>query len=119
MNRTIQECSDALVAALSEVPELNASVIDGRTANPPQAIVNPPTMEWNSFCGGPNLLTFKVTLIAKADALSAERLYKFIPLIAAAVNGVEDALVVSAAPGTYGGTGDGFPAYNIDIEMSP
>lgn len=121
MNRTVQECSNDLVAALKAIPGLRASVIDGVAINPPHAVVGPPTVTYEGFCGGDILstLTFHINLVAKSDALSTERLYTFLPLIAAAVNGVKGAVVIQATPGTYGGTGDGFPAYNIELEMSP
>jgi hypothetical protein len=119
--RSPQVISDALVAALGAVPGLRASVIDGRDFNPPQAIVGPPTLTYETFCGGagPSEMSFPVTLIVKPDARSMERLFDMIPLVTDAVMGVEGAVVMTATPGTYGGSGEGLPAYTFEIEVSP
>lgn len=118
-DRSVQDCSDALVAALKAVPNLRASVIDGREINPPQAIVGPPSMVFEHFCEGPTELSFPVTLVVKVDTLALERLYKMLPLVVAAIDSVSDAVVTVAEPGSWGPAGEEMPAYTLTVGMNP
>lgn len=117
--RTPAQISDALVAVLKTIPGLHAHVMDGRQANPPVAIVGPPSMRWTGYCGPASEMTFPVTLVVRKDDKTIERLYDLLPAISVAIDTVEDASVVAATPGTWGSADDGYPAYTLTIEVAP
>lgn len=68
----------------------------------------------------PNEARIPIWVIVPSDKRAAANLYTVLPLIAAALDDVPDAVVVSAGPGRYPSETDQkvFPAYEVIVEYA-
>lgn len=85
----------------------------------PAVVVGVPALTWEGVCDGPTSAQFPVWVVVPNDLERAEsRLYELVPLVAAALDGVRDATVIRADPGTYPSSSGDLPAYQIQVDVA-
>lgn len=114
----VAEVSGALAAALRTVDGLRVYTDPGAVIDPPGALVGPPQLTWGGYVAAPTEARFVVVLMVAADERALERLWDLVPLVAAAVDTVPDAVVRQANPGVWLTGGIELPCYEIQIEAS-
>lgn len=112
----VSAAAAALEAALKTVDGFRVYADPAATVDPPGLVLVPPILTWSAYRGDPTDATFVVAVVVKPDARAVERLWEHVPLVAAAVDGLSDAAVRRAEPGTW--TANDLPAYLIEIEVS-
>ena len=113
----IGDTAEALRTALRGVKGLRVFDDPGAVNSPPGAVVGPPVLRWESYDAMPSSATFTVYLIAKAEARAMDRLFEYLPLVAAAVDTVTDAVVTTAQPGMYQANGSDLPTYELTVTV--
>jgi hypothetical protein len=112
----LQGMRDA-VAELAAAELLHVPPDVGPGVDPPAVIVGAPALLWEGLCG-PTSAQVIVWVVVTLDDLSLARLLELVPLVAVALDTVENATVVRADPGTYPiGTSD-LPAYQIHVDVA-
>jgi hypothetical protein len=116
---SVESAVNALSAALADVEDLRVYTDPGAALDPPAAFVGPPVLSWTGAPGGePNLGQFLVILTVAQDDRSLPRLWSLLPSVVDALESVTDAVVISAAPGTWRTGAVDLPCYEIKLEMS-
>lgn len=113
------EAADALRAALATVEGVRHYPDVGPGVDPPATVLGVPSLEWGSMCQEPTSASWVVYLVVAADsARAASTLFQLLPRVVAALDAVEDAVVVRADPGTYPASSGDLPAYQIQIDVA-
>lgn len=115
---TVKEAARDLLAALGAVDDLRVYADPGASVAPPGVVLGPPTLTWEGMCAEPTSATFLVYLVTQLDDRSLERLWDLVPLVAAAVDAMPDAVVRTASPGSFLSGGTELPAYLIETEVA-
>lgn len=108
----------ALSEALRDVPGLRVDTSGLGLAEPPAAVVGPPTVTWSAYSDVVTDATFDVVLYVPQDERAVGRLLKFLPLVRDAIESVEDAVVTTAIPEIFRSGGTDLPAYRFQIEVT-
>ncbi len=114
----ISDVRDSLNVALKTVQGLRVYSDLGESMDPPAAIVGPPRLNWEAQCPGPTSARFLVYVVVGADERALENLWRWVELAADALDGVLDATVIRADPGTFNSGGNDLPSYEITVEVS-
>lgn len=97
---------------------LRAVTDPGAPVNPPAALIGPPSLKWETYCGSPTSATYLVYAVVTADDRSITRLAELLPKVVDAINAVTQAQVVRAQPTVWAAAGQEFPAYEITVEVA-
>lgn len=116
MAGAVADAAASLILALRGVDGVRIYDDPAATIDPPGIVLAPPTLTWDGYRTEPTDATFVVAVVVRPDARAMERLWDLVPLVAAAVDGVPDAAVRRAEPGTW--TANDLPAYLIEIEVA-
>lgn len=114
----IQQARQELVTALNAVQGARVHPDLGPGLSPPVLVVGVPALEWQTVCENPTTARFPVYVVVKRDDRTADRLMELLPLVTAAVDGVPDAVVTRADPGSYPTSDGDLPAYQITVEYA-
>lgn len=117
---TIAEKAAELAEALRTVtlPGFRVYPDVGPGVSPPGAVVGAPTFRWETGSAAPTSARWPVWLVVTAGDRAAQHLWELLPPVTEALDGVLDAAVVEASPGTYPTSGGDLPAYIIEIEVN-
>lgn len=113
----IKEKVDELEAALRGVEGSRYYGEPGATIDRLGVVMTSPELRWDHFCEGPNAATFLIYVVTAADERALEDLWELVPRVALALDGVENAAVTRAAPGTFYTGGSELPSYEITCEV--
>jgi hypothetical protein len=115
----VDQMWDALEEALSGVEGCRVYQDPGATLDPPALVVIAPLLTWDGYRSVPSEATFTVLLAVKSDDRANQRLRELRPLVSAAIESVEDAVLIRAIPGaTPNGSGGALPSYLFEVECS-
>ncbi|PZG18979.1 hypothetical protein C1I95_12435 [Micromonospora craterilacus] len=117
----IKKAAERLHQALVPVKGVRVYPDIGPDVSPPAAVIGPPALTWEGLpgCGGePTSGRFGVWVVVDDDDRSVSRLIELVPPVAAALDAVDDAVVVRADPTTYPGSSKDLPAYQIQVDMA-
>ncbi|MBK1785133.1 hypothetical protein [Prauserella cavernicola] len=119
----VREAAERLEAALATVGDLRVTRDLGSNVDPPAAIIGPPRLDWDGYLplgelAQPTSATCVVYVAVANDDRSLERLWEFVPRVAAALSEVQDAVTTSALPGMFPVGNADLPCYEITVEMS-
>ncbi|MDN5929485.1 MAG: hypothetical protein L0I24_00200 [Pseudonocardia sp.] len=115
---TISVVSEALAAALRTVPGVRVWTDLHSPIDPPGVVLGPPALTWSSYTADPTTGRFLAYVVVPADGRALTALWDLVPLVAAAVDTVQDAVVLRADPANFSGGSADLPAYMIEIEVS-
>lgn len=115
---SVKAAAEALQVAVGAVNGVRLHKDLGGTIAPDAVVVGPPSLTWEAYCLEPTGATFVVWVITKADKRAVERLWELVPLVATALDGVDDATVSRADPGSYPSGGTELPAYSIQVDVA-
>lgn len=109
-----------LCDALDTVGGLRVLRRPGALGNPPVAYVPPPELTWDGYVTEPTEAVFEVVLAVAADDRAIENLFRFLPLVTAAIEDAEqvDAVVKTATPGVWRTGNTELPCYFIRTEVA-
>lgn len=111
---------DELLDALRVVPDLRVHGDPGALVDPPAGVLSPPTFVWDGMLSEPTAATVTLALVAPQSDRALRTLLRLLGPVVAAIDSVPDAVVRTAAPGTFAaGDGVDLPAYLIEIEVIP
>lgn len=122
MSTAARDAYDSLKAGLKTVPELRQFEL-GQAIDIAGLVVGMPGLQWETygnFGGGtppPTTARFVVFLVVPMDPRAMARLFDHIEDVTAAVETVENAVVISAEPGFYNDNTANKPCYTISVEM--
>lgn len=114
----ITEAAEALVAALQTVDGVRSYTDLGAVVDPPATILGPPALSWQGIGSTPAEARFLVIVAEQADDRAMPRLWDLVPRVAEALEDVQDAVVISATPGSWTTGGTELPCYEITVEIS-
>ncbi|MFI6160390.1 hypothetical protein ACIA59_10620 [Micromonospora haikouensis] len=115
----IEQAEKVLRDALRAVDGARLHPDVGAGVSPPALVVGVPSLTWEGMCAGPTSARWLVYVVVPADnARAAGRLMELVLRVAAALDAVDDAVVVRADPGTYPASGGDLPAYEIQVDMA-
>lgn len=114
----LTEAAEALVAALETVDGVRPYTDIGAVMDPPCSILGPPTLTWRGVGSTPAEARFLVIVAEVADDGALPRLWDLVPRVVEALEDVQDAVVISAAPGSWTTGGTDLPCYEITVEMA-
>lgn len=114
----IQEHTAELVAALRTVGGARYHEDLGATVNPPASILGPPSFMWETGVPFPTSARFLVYVIVAFGPRAVEQLVELVPIVAVAIEGLTDAVMIRADPGVYPSGGVDLPAYELQVEVS-
>lgn len=86
--------------------------------DPASIVLGPPALTFEALCPEPSDARFLVYVVVGADEYALERLWALVPKVAAACDGVQDAAVRRADPGTYPSGGVELPSYAIQVDYA-
>lgn len=118
MYASVTAATDAIAAALSGVTGVRYHRQLGGLVDPPATVLPVPRLTWNGPGSEPTEATWTVGLIVDRDGREAERLESLLPLVVAALEDLDDVVVISADPGSYPAGGAELPAYLITVEVA-
>lgn len=108
-----------LVAACNAVEGLRAYDDPGAAFDPPCVLVSPPRLLWGTYSDGdPATARHVAFLMVRHDDRAVAELERLVPLVGAAVYGVDDAVITGAMPGMWRTGKVELPCYEIQIEVS-
>lgn len=108
-----------LVAACGAVEGLRAHDDPGASFDPPCVLVSPPILQWGTYSdGAPSTARHVAILMVKHDDRAIPNLERLVPLVGAAIYGVDDAVITGAMPGMWRAGKTELPCYEIQIEVS-
>lgn len=113
----------ALEAAAATLPDVRAFRVYSEptdVVDPPGVVLFPPTFGWEAGPPGPpRSATFTATVCVQGGTgtVSAD-LYTVLPVVTEAIESVDDALMVSAEPGSYTAGEVDLPAYILRFEVA-
>lgn len=110
--------AEELETAAKTVPNVRFYRDLGATVDPPALVIGPPRLQWESYCVDPTSATFIVIVMVAMNERAQEALWDLVPLVAAAMSDVEDAVVTTASPGVFNAGGTDLPSYEITVEVS-
>lgn len=111
---------EQVLAAVRTIDGLRVHDDPGEVVDPPAAVLLPPAFTWDGYLSDPTGATVTLALVAPSNDRALRTLLGYLPAVVAAVDGVPDAVVRSAAPGVLAdGPGTDLPAYLIEIEVIP
>lgn len=105
----------ALKAALGAVDEIRVYTDPGAKIDPPAAVVSLPDLRWENYQAPPTAAVFSIALIVKANDHAVDELARLVPEVAAAIETVDNAAVLTARVGAWR---DQLPAYLIEVEYA-
>jgi len=109
---------DALFVALEGVDGLRVVRGIGLQVDPPAVVIPPPNLTWSAMGDDPTDATFSVGLLVVNNDRITEQLLYWQPLVVAALQTVDNAVVTTAALGSWpAGGGTDLPAYLITTEV--
>ena len=114
----IEDAIAALAEGLGEVPRARVYVDLGKPVDPPGLVIGPPALTWEGYCSDPTSAVFMVYFVVAADDKSMSGLYAGIPVVAGAIDGVENAALARATPGTWQGGSGELPAYLFEVNYT-
>lgn len=114
----VKDAVAALNTALKGVEQVRLHADPGAAINPPATVVGPPSLTWDALAVWPTAARFLVYVVVAADQRALERLWDLVPVVAEAIDGLEDAVVVRADPGTYQTSGGELPCYQIQVDYA-
>lgn len=114
----VKAAAAALKAALKTVQDVIPHTDPGATIDPPATVLGPPALTWDALYGGPTSARWLVYVVVGVDDRAIERLWDLVPVVAAALDEVDDAVVIRADPGTYLTGGGELPCYSIQVDVS-
>jgi hypothetical protein len=115
----VEAVIDALYGALAAVDGLRVARGVGLRLDPPAALVGPPQLELNGIASEPTEATFIVPVVVADGEHTLADLMAWTPLVIAAIDAVDDAVVRRADPGSWpAGSGSDLPAYLITVEVA-
>jgi hypothetical protein len=115
----IEQAIEALYEALSGIDGLRVVRGIGVRLDPPAAVVGPPQLVWEGMGSEPTDATFAVPVVVANTEYAMADLMVWAPLVAAAVDQVQDMVVRRAEPGSWpAGSGSDLPAYLITVEVA-
>jgi hypothetical protein len=110
--------AEALAEALRTVEGLRVHTDPGALLDPPAAVVGPPALAWEGYDAAPTSARFVVVVVVAMDERALPRLWDLVPLVAAAVDTVPDAVLRTADPGVWSANGADLPSYELLIEVA-
>lgn len=117
--------ADALIDACDRIQDALLTVEGvrpytdlGAVLDPPATVLGPPTLTWTGVGSSPSEARFLVIVAEQADDGALPRLWALVPLVVEALEDIDNAAVVSAAPGTWTTGGTDLPCYEITLEMA-
>lgn len=114
----VSDVALALKAALETVPGVRVYTDLHTPVDPPGIVLGPPSLTWSAHCNGPTSGRFLAYVVVTADDRALTALWDLVPLVADAVETVEDAVVMRADPANFSGGSSDLPSYMIEIEVS-
>lgn len=117
MSTVVQDAALALESALKTVEGLRVYRLSDNV-DPPAFVVGAPALRWDNFCGDPTEATFAVFLIETGDDRALERLWQHVGPASEAIDTVENAAVISAAPAIFEAGATPLPCYVLSVEVS-
>lgn len=114
----IEDAIADLAEGLKEVPKARVHTDLGKPVDPPGLVIGPPALTWEGYCSDPTAAVFMVYFVVAADDRSMAALYAGIPVVAAAIDGVENAVLARAMPGAWQGGGTELPAYLFEVNYT-
>lgn len=115
---SVQAAHDALLAALRTVPGVRAYGELSASADPPAVYLHPPELTWGGPSSAPTEAVFSVALVVDADDRTTDRLYRLLPRVSAAIDGVDDVVLRTAEPGAWTAGDTALPCYFFRIEVA-
>lgn len=120
---TPAQAAQLLETALRTVEGLRVYRDRGASIDPPAAIVGLPQLGWQTYCGpAPTHARFRVDLVVPADELANERLWRLIPLVAEALEAVQNATLApveyAASPAMFTVGQTQLPGYEIQVDFA-
>jgi hypothetical protein len=114
---TVRQALEALRAAARTVDGLRVFNDVGPAIDPPCVVVPVPVLTWEGLCG-PTNATFNIAIVVRPKDAS-QALLTFLPLVVAAIETVDGAVVMRADPAVYPGTTAGdLPAYQVTVDYA-
>lgn len=114
----VKVAAEALEVALNAVENVRAYRDPSAVLVPPGVVIGPPRLAFEAYCLEPTSATFPLYLVVKFDDRVLERMWSFVPTIAAAVDKVPGAAVTRADPGVFNANGQDMPCYEITTEVA-
>lgn len=109
---------DDLREALETVDGVRVYTDPGAVLDPPAIVIGPPRLDWETGSPEPTTARLLVIVAVTADDRALPRLWALVPQVAAAIEDVVDAVVLSASPGSWMAGGADLPCYEITTEVS-
>ncbi|MFI6759365.1 hypothetical protein ACIBF5_09515 [Micromonospora sp. NPDC050417] len=116
MNAVTKAAAD-LLTALGTVPDVVAYGDPGESVRPPATVLGPPALTWESLSASPTSARWLVYIVVPAEERALDRLWELVPLVAAAIDQLPDAVVIRADPGAFL-SGAELPCYELTIEVA-
>lgn len=114
----VKAAAEALEFALKTAVNLRVHRDLGANVDPPALVLGPPALTWEGVCLEPTEARFLVYVVVRADEYALERLWALVPQVSEALDGVTDAAVRRADPGSYPSAGVDLPAYSIQVDYA-
>jgi hypothetical protein len=124
---SLQAAHDALAAALQAASdglpaEHSFGVVQelADTIDPPAVVLAPPELDWTDapIGTGPTSATWTAALVVGADDQRRAVLYRLLPVVTTALDGVADAVMRTGEPGTWQSGSTALPAYLLRVEVA-
>lgn len=117
------ELEAALRAAADALPAEDTFRVLGELADdvdPPAVILAPPELDWSDapIGTGPTLATWTVALVVGATDRTVAELYRLLPVVTNALDGVANAVMRTGEPGTWQSGSTPLPAYLLRVEVA-
>jgi hypothetical protein len=109
--------SDALEDLRSSLASVQGLHVSNDMATPqtlPAALVDIPSLTWESFCADPVEAMFTVVLVVPQTARASDDLLVWLPTVTDAIDDLRNTSVRSARPGNY----NNLPAYFITVGVT-
>lgn len=115
---SVQESAELIEQALNTVEGARVYRDPSARVDPPGLVMGPPLLQWDAFSHEPTRATWTVYAVASMSDRALERLWEFVPRVAAAADEVVDAVVTRASPGLFTAGTTSLPCYDIEIEVA-
>lgn len=115
---SVKVAAELILAALGGVAGVRAYSDPDATISPPSTVLGPPSLSWEGTCSDPTSARWLVYVVVDVKERALEALWELVPLVAAALEGMTDVVVIRADPGTYLNGGVELPSYELQIEVS-